>query len=147
MLLPGQQGCPEEPHAAQDPAEQAVKGAVHFAPPTQQGVPAVPHPPPAQPPPTHMPWVGPHVDPDAMHTPATQHPPPAQTSPSQHGWPVPPHVVQVPAREHVWPLAVQKSAERPCPPGDPAQQVWPPDPQVPQPSLLMLQVPSEPPHG
>jgi hypothetical protein len=139
-----QQGCPDDPQAAQlDPA-QIVNGAVQPASPAQHGPPATPHVPPPQPPAAHIPCPAPHVDPDATHDPATQHPSLLHTTPSQHGCPVPPHAAQEPFRPQVSPAAVQKSAECPWPPGAPTQQPWPVAPQPPQLSVL-AQVPRAPP--
>jgi hypothetical protein len=129
-LFPWQQGCPFDPQAVQLDPEQAVKGAVQAAlpPDPQHDAPAVPHDPPEQPPPVHMPWPPGHVVPEPTHVPATQHPPPLQSFPSQQGWFVPPQLAHRPLRPQVFPAAVQKAAgdpasADPASPGTPAQQL------------------------
>lgn len=121
--LPGQQGWPGPPQAAQVPATQATDGDVQVGLPppaaVQQGWPGPPQVP--QLPPAQVPPKSGQVEPEPVQVPllplVTQQPPPLHVVAAQQAWPAPPHWVQTPA-----PPPVQTSLASQA---RPAQQTWP----------------------
>jgi hypothetical protein len=148
-----QQGWPGAPHAAHCWFWQVVSGAVQPTSGPQHAPPALPHAPPWQPPPVHMPWLIGHALPALvqMLVASSQQPPFAQPVSGQHAWPPPPHgshdpfvhaspaPVHVRPVQHAWPAAPHTTGHA-VPP-----HVVPPGHIAPEPTHLSVCVSQQPP--
>jgi hypothetical protein len=136
--VPGQHGSPSPPQPVHTLPEQAENGAVQPTPAGQHACPIPPHVPLLHEPFRQWPCAPPHALPDETHVPEvwSQHAPAPHQSPSQQSWPAPPHDAHWPVVWlHASPGAVQKFADTPTPPGEPAQHVSPALPQPPHEAL------------